>query len=125
MSILRITNGRVLDPTNRIDEVTDLWLRFAGPDITGVTVLTRSPRDMSVIQIACELRPLDLVDPLRYARNGYPHEVRARLRADAPVIRVEPPDHKPFWAITKHADIIHIASQPLRFSSAQGITQCG
>jgi hypothetical protein len=41
--------------------VTDLWLHFAGPDITGITVLTRSPRDMSVIQIACELRPLDLV----------------------------------------------------------------
>ena len=41
--------------------VTDLWLRFAGPDITGITVLTRSSRDMSVIQIACELRPLDLV----------------------------------------------------------------
>jgi hypothetical protein len=41
--------------------VTDLWLHFAGPDITGVTVLTRSPRDMSVIQITCELRPLDLV----------------------------------------------------------------
>ena len=41
--------------------VTDLWLRFAGPDITGVTVLTRSARDMSVVQITCELRPLDLV----------------------------------------------------------------
>ena len=41
--------------------VTDLWLHFAGPDITGVTVLTRSPRDMSVIQVTCELRPLDLV----------------------------------------------------------------
>jgi hypothetical protein len=41
--------------------VTDLWLHFAGPDITGITVLTRSARDMSVIQIACELRPLDLV----------------------------------------------------------------
>jgi len=41
--------------------VTDLWLHFAGPDITGITVLTRSPRDMSVIQIACELRPLDLI----------------------------------------------------------------
>src|SRR5712671_7951605 len=41
--------------------VTDLWLRFAGPDITGVTVITRSARDMSVIQIACELRPLDLI----------------------------------------------------------------
>jgi hypothetical protein len=41
--------------------VTDLWLHFAGPDITGITVLTRSPRDMSVVQIACELRPLDLI----------------------------------------------------------------
>jgi hypothetical protein len=41
--------------------VTDLWLHFAGPDITGITVLTRSPRDMSVIQVACELRPLDLI----------------------------------------------------------------
>ena len=41
--------------------VTDLWLHFTGPDINGVTVLTRSTRDMSVIQIACELRPLDLI----------------------------------------------------------------
>jgi len=41
--------------------VTDLWLHFAGPDITGITVLNRSPRDMSVIQVTCELRPLDLV----------------------------------------------------------------
>src|ERR1700733_13137469 len=41
--------------------VTDLWLHFTGPDIDGVTVLTRAPRDMSVIHIACELRPLDLV----------------------------------------------------------------
>jgi hypothetical protein len=41
--------------------VTDLWLHFAGSDVTGVTVLTRSPRDMSVVQTTCELRPLDLV----------------------------------------------------------------
>ena len=41
--------------------VTDLWLHYTAGDVTGVTVLTRSPRDMSVIQIACELRPLDLV----------------------------------------------------------------
>ena len=45
-----------------------------------------------------------------------------RLRAEAPVARVEAPGYKPFWAITKHADILQIASQPLRFSSAQGIT---
>ena len=41
--------------------VTDLWLRFNGPDITGVTVLTRAPSNMSVVQVTCELRPLDLV----------------------------------------------------------------
>jgi hypothetical protein len=41
--------------------VTDLWLHFTGPDIDGVTVLTRASRDMSVIHITCELRPLDLV----------------------------------------------------------------
>lgn len=41
--------------------VTDLWLHFVGPDIDGVTVLSRAPRDMSVIHITCELRPLDLI----------------------------------------------------------------
>jgi cholest-4-en-3-one 26-monooxygenase len=69
-----------------------------------------------------DIDPLDLVDPVRYARNGYPHDVYARLRAEAPVARIVAPGYEPFWAITKHADIMHIASQPLRFSSAQGNT---
>jgi cholest-4-en-3-one 26-monooxygenase len=34
----------------------------------------------------------------------------------------EPPGYPPFWAITKHADLIQVASQPLVFSSAKGIT---
>ncbi len=66
--------------------------------------------------------PLDLVDPERYARRGYPHDTWTRLRADAPVAFVEVDGYKPFWAITKHADILQIAAQPERFSSAQGIT---
>jgi len=66
--------------------------------------------------------PLDLVDPERYARRGYPHYVWTRLRAEAPVARIEAVGYEPFWAVTKHADILQIASQPLRFSSAQGIT---
>jgi cholest-4-en-3-one 26-monooxygenase len=66
--------------------------------------------------------PLDLVDPERYARAGYPHDVWTRLRAEAPVARVEADGYEPFWAITKHEDILQIASQPLRFSSAHGIT---
>ncbi len=63
----------------------------------------------------------DLVDPARFARNGYPHAVWTRLRAEAPVAHFAPPGYRPFWAITKHADIVEIASQPVRFSSAHGI----
>jgi cytochrome P450 len=69
-----------------------------------------------------DIDPADLVDPERYARNGYPHDVWTRLRREAPVARIEAPGYEPFWAITKHADIMQISSQPSRFSSAQGIT---
>ena len=65
--------------------------------------------------------PLDLVDPARYARDGCPHAAWARLRADDPVAYLEPPGHRPFWAITRHSDVVPIASQPRRFSSAHGI----
>jgi cholest-4-en-3-one 26-monooxygenase len=69
-----------------------------------------------------DIDPLDLVDPVRFARNGYPHEVWARLRAEAPVAYIEAPGHPPFWAITKHADIMQVATQPELFSSSKGIT---
>jgi cholest-4-en-3-one 26-monooxygenase len=65
--------------------------------------------------------PLDLVDPARFAQNGYPHAVWTRLRAEAPVAHFAPPGYQPFWAVTKHADIVDVSSQPLRFSSAHGI----
>ena len=68
------------------------------------------------------LDPLDLVDPVRYARGGYPHDVWTRLRAEAPIARIEAPGYKPFWAITRHADIMEISRQPTRFSSEYGIT---
>jgi hypothetical protein len=41
--------------------VTDLWLHFTGGDIDGVTVLSRGQRNMDVIQLQCDLKPLDLV----------------------------------------------------------------
>lgn len=40
---------------------TDLWLHYTGSDIDGVTVLTRGSKDVNVVQVACDLRPLDLV----------------------------------------------------------------
>jgi cholest-4-en-3-one 26-monooxygenase len=66
--------------------------------------------------------PLDLVDPQRFARKGYPHDVWKALRAAAPVARLEPTGFHPFWAITKHADIVEVSSRPEIFSSAYGIT---
>jgi hypothetical protein len=41
--------------------ITDLWLHFSGADIDGLTVLTRAPRMMNVVQVSCDLRPLDLM----------------------------------------------------------------
>ena len=40
---------------------TDLWLHFSGPDVDGITVMTRGSRDVNLIQVACDLRPLDLL----------------------------------------------------------------
>jgi cytochrome P450 len=69
-----------------------------------------------------DIDPADLVDPVRYARDGYPHATWTRLRAEAPVAYVEAPGYEPFWAITKHADVLAVSAQPLRFSNARGIT---
>jgi len=41
--------------------MTDLWLHFHGAEIDNVTVLVRAQRQMSLIQVTGELRPLDLV----------------------------------------------------------------
>jgi cholest-4-en-3-one 26-monooxygenase len=72
--------------------------------------------------MSLDIDPLDLVDADRYARRGYPDDVWARMRADEPVSYVSAPGFEPFWAVTKHADIMEVAKQPLRFSSARGIT---
>jgi hypothetical protein len=40
---------------------TDLWLHFAGPNITNVSVLSRGDRNMTVISVDCTLRPLDML----------------------------------------------------------------
>jgi cholest-4-en-3-one 26-monooxygenase len=69
-----------------------------------------------------DIDPLDLVDAERFEQRGYPHDVWTRLRAEAPVARIETEGQRPFWAITKHTDIVQISAQPLRFSSARGVT---
>ncbi len=63
----------------------------------------------------------DLLDPQRYASQGYPHEIWARLRRESPVHWCDPADNVPFWAITKHAHIAEISKQPDAFLSGPGI----
>jgi hypothetical protein len=41
--------------------VTDVWLHFSGADIDHVVVLVRASKDMNLIQVAGDLRPLDLL----------------------------------------------------------------
>lgn len=69
-----------------------------------------------------DIDPFELLDPDRYARRGYPHDIWTRMRAEAPVAYFAPEGYEPFWAITKHADVLEVAKQPLVFSSTQGLT---
>lgn len=41
--------------------ITDLWLHFSGADIDHCMVLVRTAHEMSLVQVAGDLRPLDLV----------------------------------------------------------------
>jgi cytochrome P450 len=49
-----------------------------------------------------------LADPKAYTDEAGLHAALTHLRAHAPVSWVEVPDYAPFWAITKHADIMAI-----------------
>jgi cholest-4-en-3-one 26-monooxygenase len=61
---------------------------------------------------ALDPRNLDVITAEHYERNGYPFAEWAWLRRHDPVHRVEHPKYDPFWAITKHADIIELSKQP-------------
>ncbi len=52
------TPGQTAQPDH---PMTDLWLHFSGSDIDDVAVLSRGPRTMNLVQVAGDLRPLDLI----------------------------------------------------------------
>jgi hypothetical protein len=64
---------------------------------------------------------LRLIDPSAYAAHGYPHAEWKALRA-APLTYFEPEGWQPFWAITRHADVIEVSKQPERFLNGPGMT---
>lgn len=50
----------------------------------------------------------DIVSPTLYANERAFHAMLATLRREAPVRWTEPTDYRPFWAITRHADILEL-----------------
>jgi cholest-4-en-3-one 26-monooxygenase len=58
---------------------------------------------------------LDVATPEHFERHGYPHDAWTWLRRHAPVFWYERANVEPFWAITKHADVIELSKQPERF----------
>jgi cholest-4-en-3-one 26-monooxygenase len=55
---------------------------------------------------------IDVISPQKYEREGYPHREWTWLRKHDPVHWTESELCKPFWAVTKHADIVAIGKNP-------------
>lgn len=55
---------------------------------------------------------LDVISPEKYEREGYPHAEWTWLRRHDPVRRFAPEGCEPFWAVTKHRDIVEIGKNP-------------
>ena len=72
--------------------------------------------------MSANVNPEDLIVPRNYGVAGQPHAVWTELRKNEPVYRCEAGDYQPFWAITRHADIMDISGRPEIFSNADGIT---
>jgi hypothetical protein len=74
--------------------------------------------------MASAAQPIDgstLVEPQSYSTQGYPHADWAMLREASPIEQFEPDGWPPFWAITRHADIVEISKNPQSFLNAGGI----
>jgi cytochrome P450 len=60
------------------------------------------------------------VDPQAYADLAGWHRAAARLRREDPVHRVEAEGFDPFWAVTRHADVVAVERQHDRFWNTEG-----
>jgi cytochrome P450 len=59
-----------------------------------------------------------LVDPIAYSQWDGLHEKFAWARANMPLGIAENPNIRPFWAVTRHADIMEVSKNNARFASA-------
>ena len=59
-----------------------------------------------------------LANPMSYTDDAKLHAALSHLRANAPVSWVDAPPYEPFWAITKHADIMEIERANTLFTNS-------
>ena len=52
--------------------------------------------------------------------DGPPHELLEELRHTQPVYWQEMQGEPGFWAVLKHADVVHVAREPKLFSASEG-----
>jgi cytochrome P450 len=52
--------------------------------------------------------------------DGPPHELFTRLRREQPVVFQEMDDQPGYWAVLRHADVVHVAKHPETFSASEG-----
>lgn len=62
---------------------------------------------------------IDIYNPDNYV-VAPPHEAFERLRREQPIFRQEMPDGTWYWAVLKHADIVHVSKNPTLFSAQVG-----
>ncbi len=65
--------------------------------------------------MALSIDTVDIIGPDHYQQNGYPHAEWALLRREAPLYWFDRTDDDPFWAVTKHEDIVLLSRQPKKF----------
>lgn len=59
-----------------------------------------------------------ILAPEFYAEHGYPYEIWAKIRQEDPVHRVDDADTPPYWALTRHEDIVAVSKNPKIFKNA-------
>ena len=61
----------------------------------------------------------DIYSPDVYA-DGPPHDAFSRLRRERPVCWQDVPGQAGYWAVLRHADVVHVARHPELFSASEG-----
>ncbi len=68
---------------------------------------------------ASTIDQINIYDPDNYV-EAPPHAAFERLRREHPVWRQEMPDGTWYWAVLKHADVVHVSKNPVLFSAQTG-----